>query len=151
MRFPCTNNPELQADLLPQPSLQRLLSIDKSFETPTQRVEEAARIVGLSLEAPQSTSTTPSYSAQNARLEFVLRWLLEKLMKVQHVPLTTQPWILLRLVLEHMTPSTLARNLSTSQLLVTVTNALADTFPTDRKSTRLNSSHSGESRMPSSA
>ena len=42
-------------------------------------------------------------------------------------------------------------SLSTKQFAPTIQKRAAATLAEDRKSTRLNSSHSGESRMPSSA
>lgn len=116
-----------------QSSLQRLLSLDKTFDSFDERVREAARILGLDLglQSPsdkKAPSLPPSLSYA-ARLDFVLRWLLDKLSSQPDARQCLPSWILLRRVLEHMPPAALAKSLSTAHPLNTCSTALADIFP----------------------
>ncbi|KAI5243200.1 hypothetical protein E4T47_02880 [Aureobasidium subglaciale] len=111
-------------------SLQRLLSLDKSFDTFDERVQEAARILSISSD-PQSDVASPvnTSSAHTARLDFVLRWLLEKLSAQSETSQCLPSWILLRRILERMPSAALAKSLSAASPLNTCSNALAHLFP----------------------
>ncbi|KAG9735380.1 hypothetical protein KCU59_g10448, partial [Aureobasidium melanogenum] len=111
-------------------SLQRLLSLDKSFDSFEQRVQEAARILDIPLD-PQSELESPASSSlsHTARLDFVLRWLLDKLSAPPETCQCLQSWILLRQILERMPSAALAKSLSVASPLNTCSNALAHIFP----------------------
>jgi nucleolar pre-ribosomal-associated protein 2 len=110
--------------------LQRLLSLDKSFDSFEERVQEAARILDISLDT-QFTLQPPTSSSLShiSRLDFVLRWLLDKLSAqpetCQHLP----SWILLRRILERMPSAALAKSLSVASPINTCSTALAHLFP----------------------
>ncbi|KAG9843332.1 hypothetical protein KCU63_g11029, partial [Aureobasidium melanogenum] len=111
-------------------SLQRLLSLDKSFDSFEQRVQEAARILDIPLD-PQSELDSPASSSlsHTARLDFVLRWLLDKLSAQPETCQCLQSWILLRQILERMPSAALAKSLSVASPLNTCSNALAHILP----------------------
>ncbi|KAH0254400.1 hypothetical protein KCU91_g18018, partial [Aureobasidium melanogenum] len=111
-------------------SLQRLLSLDKSFDSFDQRVQEAARILDISLDpTSEHKSPAPSSLSHTARLDFVLRWLLDKLSVQPDTCQCLQSWILLRQILERMPSAALAKSLSVASPLNTCSNALAQIFP----------------------
>lgn len=110
--------------------MQRLLSLDKSFDSFEQRVQEAARILDIPLD-PQSKpeSPAPSSPSHTARLDFVLRWLLDKLSAQPETYHCLPSWILLRRILERMPSAALAKSLSSvASPLNTCSNALAQIF-----------------------
>lgn len=110
--------------------MQRLLSLDKSFDSFEQRVQEAARILDISLD-PQfgPESSAPSSVSHTARLDFVLRWLLDKLSAQPETCQCLPSWVLLRRILERMPSAALAKSLSVASPLNTCSNALARIFP----------------------
>ncbi|KAI5200739.1 hypothetical protein E4T39_05544 [Aureobasidium subglaciale] len=114
----------------PKSSLQRLLSLDKTFDTFDERVQEAARILDISLD-PQSDVASPVHTSisHTARLDFVLRWLLEKLSAQSENSQCLPSWILLRHILERMPSAALAKSLSAASPLNICANALAHLFP----------------------
>ncbi|THZ09494.1 hypothetical protein D6C93_00022 [Aureobasidium pullulans] len=111
-------------------SLQRLLSLDKTFDSFEDRVQEAARILNISLH-PQAEvdSATPSSTSHTARLDFVLRWLLDKLSAKPEPCQCLPSWTLLRRILERMPSAALAKSLAVASPLNTCSKALAELFP----------------------
>ncbi|KAI4720315.1 hypothetical protein E4T48_03493 [Aureobasidium sp. EXF-10727] len=111
-------------------SLQRLLSLDKSFDSFEERITEAARILDISLD-PQSAPESPASLSlsHTARLDFVLRWLLDKLSAQPDTCQCLPSWILFRRILERMPSAALAKSLSAASPINTCSNALAQLFP----------------------
>jgi nucleolar pre-ribosomal-associated protein 2 len=110
--------------------LQRLLSLDKSFDSFEERVQEAARILDISLD-PQFIpgSSTSSSLSHISRLDFVLRWLLDKLSAQPETCQYLPSWILLRRIIERMPSAALAKSLSVASPMNTCSTALAHLFP----------------------
>jgi len=110
--------------------LQRLLSLDKSFDSFEERVQEAARILDISLD-PQFIpgSSTSSSLSHISRLDFVLRWLLDKLSAQPETCQYLPSWILFRRILERMPTAALAKSLSVASPINTCSVALAHLFP----------------------
>lgn len=110
--------------------MRRLLSLDKSFDSFQERLQEAARILDISLD-PQfiSGSSTSSSLSHISRLDFVLRWLLDKLSAQQETCQYLPSWILFRRILERMPTAALAKSLSVASPVNTCSSALAHLFP----------------------
>lgn len=110
--------------------MQRLLSLDKSFDSFEERVQEAARILDISLDtqfvAQPATSSSLSHIS---RLDFVLRWILDKLSAQPDTCQSLPSWILLRRILERMPSAALAKSLSVASPINTCSTALAHLFP----------------------
>lgn len=120
------------------PSLQRLLSLDKSFDSLTQRCEEATRIIGLPEEQSvldreiagcASPDESRGKATHTARHEFVVRWLVEKLNKDINARKSPEAWSALYRTFHQLPDAVIAKTASTSTLLSTVTRTLADLFP----------------------
>lgn len=136
-------------------SLPRLLSLDKSFDSLSQRLEEAARILDLPeltcpdierilglpgpadivIESSPSTRTTIGKLIHTARHEFVLRWLLDKLRKDPDTRKSRHAWLTLYQLLLQLPTATVAKATSASVLLPTIVTTLAHLFPTPHSPT----------------
>ncbi|GAB7350405.1 hypothetical protein MBLNU459_g1021t1 [Dothideomycetes sp. NU459] len=118
-------------------SLQRLLALDKTFDTLDQRVEEAARILGISLvtarECPETytSAASPASAQHGARHEFVLRWLLDKIRTQPNAHASRPAWTLLRCLVQLSTPASLVKALGGLPFTPTLVDALEKTFPGD--------------------
>jgi hypothetical protein len=115
------------------PSLPRLLSLDKDVKGWGERLQHAADIAGIPLEADLDDSQIQRLacrSAAHGRAEWVLRWLLEKLKtkegreQSRTSPLTFK---LLRRVLLFIPPSTSARFFNSNDILNIIKNYLEET------------------------
>ncbi|KAL1297164.1 hypothetical protein AAFC00_004739 [Neodothiora populina] len=103
------------------PSLQRLLSLDKTFDTLDQRIDEASRILGLGQNTRKPLHT--------ARHEFVLRWLLDKLAKQHSARQDAKAWSTVYTICGLLPLPVASKILSASSLLSTIARSLAQLFP----------------------
>jgi nucleolar pre-ribosomal-associated protein 2 len=103
-------------------------------------VQEAARILGVPLHTQTDAESLPSSTAplsHTARLDFVLRWLLDKYSTQPEACQCLPSWILLRRILERMPSVALAKSLSAANPLNTCSKALAHLFPSSPVQTNL--------------
>lgn len=122
------------------PSLQRLLALDKSFETLEERIQEAARILNLPGYAKNASPTQDALLADallaiaspplhTARHEFVLRWILDKLRTQPDARSSKAAWSLVAHILHCLPTITITKVLPATSLLPTITQTLVELFP----------------------
>ena len=87
-------------------SLQRLLALDKTFDSLDDRIEAAAEILGITLSAENQTT---SHIGNYGRQDFVFRWISEKLKKDSSARANPLAWTLLRQVTSSLPPSKVAK------------------------------------------
>jgi hypothetical protein len=126
----------LRQNEAPQPSLQRLLALDKSYSTLDSQLDEAAAVLHLpsdwGSEKPNTESLDPADSRISVpRAEWLLKWILEKL-KIQgangsEARSNARAWLFLRWLVETIPdPSIMLR---TSSILRIVEQALEERTP----------------------
>lgn len=115
--------------------MQRLLSLDKSFDSLDERIQEAARVLDITLERRPNVKDVLSSQPRRARAghdgrrELVVRWLLEKLKNQPEVRLNALAWELLRRTIQDMTVSSAVRVLGTTSITNVAIAALNESFP----------------------
>lgn len=116
-------------------SLQRLLALDKTFDTLEQRIHEAARILGIHLaQAVPGTDSgdgtrAPLYNA--SRHEFALRWLLDRFRTHPDAHTCPIAWTFLRCLVQTIPPANLVKALNGLPFMPAIIDALEKTFPMD--------------------
>ncbi|KAF2154685.1 hypothetical protein K461DRAFT_275841 [Myriangium duriaei CBS 260.36] len=107
------------------PSLQRLLSLDKSFDGLNERIESAADIIRLPLDR---TDQIVLGSGNYGRHEFVFRWIVEKLKNDAVARANPLAWALLRRLLTALPTLRIPKLLANAGVTAVVVSALADHF-----------------------
>ena len=127
-------------------SLQRLLALDKTYDTLEQRVDEAARILNIRLEHGEQPALATAGQVQRSDLssygrhEFVLRWILEKLKSQPEARSSVAAWSLAWHVVEDMSLASCVKALGSSGTMSAVRDALKERFPSDVQSSSTNDS-----------
>ncbi|KAF2224907.1 hypothetical protein BDZ85DRAFT_85746 [Elsinoe ampelina] len=112
-----------------QPSLPRLLTLDKTFETLEDRIEEVSRILELQLDDISKIRSTPS--SNHGREDWTFRWISGHLKSGQSARLSARSWRLVRCLLLTVPRGVATRWLATSGLAQVILQALQDGNPVD--------------------
>ncbi|KAG8627475.1 hypothetical protein KVT40_004958 [Elsinoe batatas] len=112
-----------------QPSLPRLLALDKTFETQDDRIQEATRILDLQLDDISKVRSTPS--SNHGREDWAFRWISGHLKSDQGARLSARSWRLVRCLIASVPRGLAARWLATSGLAQVILQALQDSNPVD--------------------
>ncbi|KAL5042549.1 hypothetical protein BDW71DRAFT_189920 [Aspergillus fruticulosus] len=114
----------------PRPSQEALLRLEKGTESPNIQLNEAAQIIGLDLSLCAShpeinrAPHVPIHAAPKE--EWVLRWLLKKLKAAKNYRVEPASFLLLRQLIDLISPKTLASTLKDQKFLSTLDRAIAD-------------------------
>jgi len=108
-------------------SLQRLLSLDKTYETLDQRIDAAAQIIDISLDA--SLQKICPLSENFGRVDYVFRWITTQLKSSKDARYNPLAWKLTHRILQACPTAVSNRLLSNISVVSIIAEALAELFP----------------------
>ncbi|GAM85938.1 hypothetical protein ANO11243_039480 [Dothideomycetidae sp. 11243] len=110
---------------VPQTHTQRLLSLDKTFDSLDDRIESAAGILQISLEDESAVHEIGNHG----RHDLVLHWIQDKLKKEPAARADPKAWRLFRRLVALLPASRVSKFLEETEATTTVILALAEQFP----------------------
>ena len=126
-----------------EPSLKRLLALDKSFDTFKLRVMEAARILDIHIPSHSDMgkvfddggsikfSFGEKHTGNFGRYTYVLRWIFDKFKKEKDARTEEVAWELATTIVRALPGSEVARVLQPTTCMSITIQALEDVFPDD--------------------
>jgi nucleolar pre-ribosomal-associated protein 2 len=114
----------------PRPSQEALLRLEKGTASPNIQLNEAAQIIGLDLSLCAShpeinrAPHVPIHAAPKE--EWVLRWLLKKLKAAKNYRVEPASFLLLRQLIDLISPKTLASTLKDQKFIGILDHAITD-------------------------
>ncbi|KAJ5744770.1 hypothetical protein N7533_009640 [Penicillium manginii] len=111
-------------------SQEALLRLEKGSDSPTTQLHEAAQILGIDLALceshPETYPNANAYSTAAPKEEWVLRWLLKKLRNGKNFRVEPESFLLLRQLIDRITPKNLATILKDQKFLSVLCDVVSD-------------------------